>query len=130
MPCSTQCNAPTHPRRNFQCNVCNLLNAVPVEYVAPLDASGVRTDVHERPELSMGCVEYVAPQEYMVRAPMPPCYFFVIDVSFQAVSSGMLGIVAETIKQCLDQLPGNERTQIGFITFDRCVCGGVPAVML
>ncbi len=51
---------------------------------------------------------------------MPPCYFFVIDVSFAAVSSGMLGVVAATIKNCLDALPGNERTQIGFLTFDRC----------
>lgn len=50
---------------------------------------------------------------------MPACYFFVIDVSAAAVGSGMLPVVCETIKGALDRLPGGERTQIGFLTFDR-----------
>ncbi|KAF6154111.1 hypothetical protein GIB67_009811 [Kingdonia uniflora] len=54
----------------------------------------------------------------MVRPPMPPLYFFLIDVSLPAVKSGMLEIVAKTIKSCLDELPGYPRTQIGFLTFD------------
>lgn len=104
--------------RSFQCNVCSLLNTVPTEYMAPLDAAGRRVDIMDRPELSQGCVEYVAPAEYMVRPPMPPCYFFVIDVSATAVQSGMVATVAKTIASCLDQLPGGDRTQIGFLTFD------------
>lgn len=54
-----------------------------------------------------------------VRAPMPPTYVFVIDVSFAAASCGMLGAVCATIKDTLDRLPGDERTQVAFITFDR-----------
>ena len=50
---------------------------------------------------------------------MPACYFFVIDVSAGAVGSGMLAVVCETIKGALERLPGGERTQIGFLTFDR-----------
>lgn len=50
---------------------------------------------------------------------MPPTYVFVIDVSFAAASSGMLGSVCATIKESLDQLPGDERTQVAFITFDK-----------
>jgi protein transport protein SEC24 len=49
---------------------------------------------------------------------MPPVYFFVIDVSVTAVASGMLAAVTSAIKASLDQLPGGERTQIGFLTFD------------
>ena len=39
---------------------------VPVEYFCNLDAEGRRRDIDERPELSCGTVEYVAPAEYMV----------------------------------------------------------------
>ncbi|KAL5729064.1 Protein transport protein Sec24A [Ranunculus cassubicifolius] len=104
--------------RKWRCNICALLNDVPGDYFAYLDASGRRTDLDQRPELTKGSVEFVAPTEYMVRAPMPPLYFFLIDVSVTAVRSGMLEIVAETIKSCLDEMPGHPRTQIGFITFD------------
>ncbi|OVA19902.1 zinc finger protein [Macleaya cordata] len=104
--------------RKWRCNVCSLLNEVPGGYFANLDASGKRIDVDQRPELTKGTVEFVAPTEYMVRPPMPPTYFFLIDVSLPAVKSGMIEIVAETFKSCLDELPGFPRTQIGFLTFD------------
>jgi protein transport protein SEC24 len=94
------------------------LNEVPVEYFCPLDENGRRRDADERPELSHGSVEFVAPTEYMVRPPMPPVYFFIIDVSSSAVKSGMVKVAADTIKECLDKLPGSPRTQIGFMTFD------------
>ena len=50
---------------------------------------------------------------------MPPVFFFVIDVSYAAVSSGMVATACQTIKDSLDSLPGGSRTQVGFITFDR-----------
>lgn len=66
--------------------------SVPVEYFCPLDANGKRKDVDERPELCQGSVEFVAPTEYMVRPPMPPVYFFLIDVSASAIRTGMLQV--------------------------------------
>ncbi|GAB4828333.1 Protein transport protein Sec24A [Ancistrocladus abbreviatus] len=107
--------------RKWRCNICALLNDVPGDYFAQLDASGRRIDLGQRPELTQGSVEFVAPTEYMVRPPMPPLYFFLIDVSVSAARSGMLEVVAETIKSCLDDLPGFPRTQIGFITFDSTI---------
>ncbi|CAL9200655.1 unnamed protein product [Musa hybrid cultivar] len=108
----------TDAGRKWRCNLCSLLNDVPGEYYCTLDASGRRCDLDQRPELCKGSVEFVASMEYMVRPPMPPLYFFLIDVSVPAVHSGLLEIVAKTIKSCLDSLPGFPRTQIGFITFD------------
>nr|CAE03817.2 OSJNBa0027H09.17 [Oryza sativa Japonica Group] len=104
--------------RKWRCNLCTLLNDVPGEYFCGIDGSGRRYDADQRPELSKGTVEFVAPTEYMVRPPMPPSYFFLIDVSVSAVRSGLLEVVAKTIKSCLDDLPGFPRTQIGFLTFD------------
>ncbi|ONK66293.1 uncharacterized protein A4U43_C06F6200 [Asparagus officinalis] len=108
----------TEAGRKWRCNLCGLLNDVPAEYLCGLDANGRRHDIYQRPELSKGSVEFVAPTEYMVRPPMPPLYFFLIDVSVSAARSGLLEVVAKTIKSCLDELPGFPRTQIGFLTFD------------
>ena len=49
---------------------------------------------------------------------MPPTYIFLIDVSYRAVGAGILPTIVESIKSCLDKLPGGERTHVGFITFD------------
>ncbi|XP_071696689.1 protein transport protein SEC24 A-like [Rutidosis leptorrhynchoides] len=107
--------------RKWRCNICALLNDVQNDYFASLDSNGRRVDLDQHPELTKGCVEFVAPAEYMVRPPMPPLYFFLIDVSIYSVKSGMLEVIAETIKSCLDKLPGSTRTQIGFITFDSTI---------
>lgn len=107
--------------RRWRCNVCQLLNEVPVEYYCSLDEQGHRRDRFERPELHRGCVEFVAPVEYSTRPPMPPTYFFVIDVSAQAIQSGMVATVCATIKNNLDRLPGDGRTKVGFLTFDRAL---------
>lgn len=68
------------------------MSPVPGEYYSSLDANGRRNDIEQRPELIKGSVEFVAPTEYMVRPPMPPLYFFVIDVSATAVQSGVLKV--------------------------------------
>ena len=49
---------------------------------------GKRRDRAERPELSKASVEFIAPSDYMVRPPVPPVYFFVIDVT--ATAGGMI----------------------------------------
>ena len=49
---------------------------------------------------------------------MPPRFFFVIDVSYVAANSGALPVICAAIKDSLDRLPGGERTQVGFLTFD------------
>lgn len=53
-----------------------------------------------------------------VRPPMPPRFFFVIDVSYVAANSGALPVICQAIRDSLDGLPGGERTQVGFLTFD------------
>ncbi|OWM81350.1 hypothetical protein CDL15_Pgr007388 [Punica granatum] len=90
----------TDAGRKWRCNICSLLNDVPGDYYAPLDAMGKRVDFDQRPELAKGSVEFVAPTEYMVRPPMPPLYFFLIDVSVSAVRSGM-------IETCLSEFVAN-----------------------
>ena len=74
----------------------NVLNFF--SYYAPLDENGRRTDFYERPELCNGAVEFIATGDYMVRAPQPPVYMFLIDVSATAISSGFTQEVCEGIR--------------------------------
>ena len=67
--------------------------------------------------LASTCLPCVRPGA-QVRPPMPPAFFFVIDVSHAAVASGVLSHVCRAIRASLDRLPGGERTRIGFLTFD------------
>lgn len=105
----------------WKCNVCGLKNRVPPAYFNHLDRNGKRQDLATRPELLKGQVEIQAPAEYMVRPPQAPVYVFAIDVSYTAVSSGMLAACVDAIRAALDKLPGSPRTQVAFITYDSSV---------
>jgi len=107
--------------RRWLCNFCGRPNTVKSSYFCFLGEDGKRKDWRQRPELSCGAVELVAPGEYMVRPPQAPVFFFVIDVSFNAVSTGMLNATIQAIRESLPNLPGGPRTQIGFITYDSTV---------
>ncbi|OQS04365.1 transporter Sec24, partial [Thraustotheca clavata] len=106
--------------RRWRCNLCGVSNDVPSSYFCHLGPDGLRQDKEERPELC-GSVEIVASSEYMMRPPTPPVYVFVMDVSAQAVASGMIEVCAKTILEQLDNLPGDPRTRFGLITFDSSV---------
>jgi len=111
----------TENGRSWRCNICGQRNDVPSAYFCHLDEQGKRRDREQRPELCDSVMEYIAPAEYMVRPPQPPCYYFVIDVSATAGRTSVLKSIANSIRNCLDDLPGNPRTMVGFLTFDTAV---------
>ena len=57
----------------------------------------------------------------MLRPPQPAVYVFCLDVSHAAVATGYLKVFCDTLLDELEKLPGDSRTQIGFITYDRVV---------
>ncbi|GBP19739.1 Protein transport protein Sec24A [Eumeta japonica] len=75
-------------------------------------------DPSRRPEIRSATIEFIAPGEYMLRPPQPAVYLFLLDVSQIARESGYLEIFCETLKENLNQLPGDARTQVGFICYD------------
>ncbi|CAG8568852.1 15714_t:CDS:10 [Acaulospora morrowiae] len=109
--------------QKFICNMCSFSNEVPPEYFCNLDMSGRRTDIEQRPELKYGTVEFTAPQEYWARTPTPLSCIFAIDVSLNAVKSGMLVKCVNTIREILYNSPGSIPLggRIGIITFDKDV---------
>ncbi|KAI9820895.1 MAG: COPII subunit [Thelocarpon impressellum] len=102
----------------WRCNMCNLSNDVPQAF--DFDAAAQKSvDRWQRPELNHAVVEFVAPQEYMVRPPQPLVYLFLFDVSYASVTSGLLATSARTILESLDRIPNADRmTRIGFMGVD------------
>ncbi|CAO3702563.1 unnamed protein product [Rhizopus stolonifer] len=103
------------------CNMCGMNNDVPQAFDWDI-INQQHTDRYNRPELNYGCVDFIAPADYIVRPPQPPAYVFVIDVSFQAVQTGMVSVVADAIKESLDKIPNEDgRAQVAFITADNAI---------
>ncbi|KAI9654598.1 MAG: COPII subunit [Alyxoria varia] len=102
----------------WRCNMCNLTNDVPQAF--DWDATTQKSmDRWQRPELNCSVVEFVAPQEYMVRPPQPLVYLFLFDVSHASVANGLLATSARCILESLDRIPNaDRRTRVGFIAVD------------
>ncbi|MBW0470699.1 hypothetical protein O181_010414 [Austropuccinia psidii MF-1] len=102
----------------WKCCMCNLSNEVPQLFDYDRQTNQP-VDRWRRAELNHSVVEFVAPTEYMVRPPQAPTYVFLIDVSYPAVSSGMVATAARTLLETLDRIPNEEsRTRIAIIAVD------------
>ncbi|XP_036372894.1 protein transport protein Sec24B-like [Megalops cyprinoides] len=107
-------------QRRWKCNMCYRVNEVPDEFMYnPLTRS--YGEPHKRPEVQNATVEFIASSDYMLRPPQPAVYLFVLDVSHNAVESGYLSVLCQSLLENLDKLPGDTRTKVGFITFDSTV---------
>ncbi|KZV38778.1 protein transport protein Sec24-like CEF-like [Dorcoceras hygrometricum] len=107
--------------RRFICNFCGFTDETPRDYLCNLGPDGRRRDADERPELCRGTVEFVASKDYMVRDPMPAQFFFLIDVSMNAIQTGATAAACSAIKQVLIDLPGGPHTLVGIATFDSTI---------
>lgn len=141
-PRCTRCRAYINPFMTFRsggnkfvCNMCNFPNDVPSEYFSPTDPSGVRVDRLQRPELTLGTVEFTVPKEYWAKEPVGIRWLFLIDVTAEACNKGFMtafceGIMnalygdapaasengeAEGVRQC--SLPPGSK--IGVVTYDK-----------
>ncbi|PRQ36896.1 putative von Willebrand factor, type A, Zinc finger, Sec23/Sec24-type, sec23/Sec24, trunk [Rosa chinensis] len=107
--------------RQFICNLCGFTDETPRDYHCNLGPDGRRRDADDRPELCRGTVEFVASKEYMVRDPMPAVYFFLIDVSMNAIQTGATAAACSAINQVIADLPEGPRTRVGIATFDSTI---------
>ena len=114
----------------FVCNICSHSNQVPSWYFSNVDMSGRRLDVDQRPELRYGSVEFKVPADYYSpnRKPTPLNYVFAIDVSAQAIRSGMVEACCQALKHTLygdSHLDDTNRlmpeNRIALLTFDKSV---------
>ena len=124
------------------------LFAVHTDYYSPVDSTLRRVDHEARPELNRGTVDFVVPKEYhapnapkrllhsfqspdpalpdgSTRPPAPMNYVFLIDVSYEAVISGLVSSACTGILQTLYEAEGEASgcwpaaSKVAIITFDR-----------
>ncbi|KAI3742106.1 hypothetical protein L1987_59786 [Smallanthus sonchifolius] len=107
--------------RRFICNLCGFTDETPRDYQCNLGPDGRRRDADERPELCRGTVEFVATREFMVRDPMPAVFFFLVDVSMNAVQTGATAGACSAISRVISDLPEGPRTMVGIATFDSTI---------
>ncbi|CAI5658524.1 protein transport protein Sec24C isoform X2 [Oreochromis niloticus] len=112
--------------RRFQCGFCSCVTEVPPHYFQHLDHTGKRVDCYDRAELSLGSYEFLATVDYCKnnKLPQPPAFIFLIDVSYNAVKSGMVNIVCQELKTLLDCLPrenpeAESAVRVGFVTYNK-----------
>jgi len=106
--------------RHWKCNLCFKTNDLPEEFCFD-PATRSYGDPRNRPELQHCTIEYIAPSEYMLRPPQPAVYLFLFDITANAIESGYLFSFTEQLLVNLEQMPGDSRTQIGFMAFDSSV---------
>jgi len=123
-------------QRRWRCNICYRVNecesewnertsltcsfTVPEEFLYdPVSKS--YGDPSRRPECKSSTIEFIAPSEYMLRPPQPAVYVFCLDVSHAALDTGYVKVFCDAVLDELDRLPGDGRTQVAFLTYDRAV---------
>ncbi|XP_052621536.1 protein transport protein Sec24-like CEF [Lactuca sativa] len=107
--------------KRFICNLCGFTDETPREYQCNLGPDGRRRDADERPELCRGTVEFVATREFLVREPMPAVFFFLVDVSMNAIQTGATAGACSAISRVVADLPEGPQTLVGIATFDSTI---------
>ncbi|KAF9185975.1 COPII coat Sec23p-Sfb3p heterodimer component [Haplosporangium sp. Z 767] len=111
--------------QRFICNMCLFENEIDPNYFCNLDMNGRRLDLDQRPELRSGTIEFAVPKEYWNKTPAPAAYVFAIDVSWNAIQSGMLIQCIAGIKSAIWDADGVSKlapgAQIGILTYDKTV---------
>eukprot|EP00172_Hildenbrandia_rubra_P004556 Plantae.Rhodophyta-Hildenbrandia_rubra.ctg9408.p1 GENE.Plantae.Rhodophyta-Hildenbrandia_rubra.ctg9408~~Plantae.Rhodophyta-Hildenbrandia_rubra.ctg9408.p1 ORF type:complete len:784 (+),score=120.16 Plantae.Rhodophyta-Hildenbrandia_rubra.ctg9408:631-2982(+) len=107
--------------RRWSCSICHFVDDVSPDYYSPVDVNGRRQDAAQRPELTHGTVEFVAPSEYMVRPPMPATFIFVLEVTPAAVVTGALSNMIAGIRRAISKFSGDGREKVALITYDSTV---------
>lgn len=87
--------------RVWVCNFCQGQNQTPEHYYAQTDAQGQRIDIEQRPELIYGTIDIKATPDFLIRAPVPPTYLFLFDVTQDGQNSGYLYQATQTIKSLI-----------------------------
>lgn len=103
--------------KRWKCNLCYRVNELPEEFQYD-PVSKTYGDPSRRPEIKSSTIEYIAPAEYMLRPPQPAVYLFLLDISRLAIESGYLETFCRILTEQLTNLPGDSRTQIGFLAYD------------
>lgn len=112
--------------RHFKCAFCKATTEVPMEYTQYVNSTQQYGRVPA--EMALGTYEIVATKEYCRNNTLPnaPAVVFVIDVSYNAIKSGLVHTICANILEIIEAMPRDEHTgkswtRVGFITYSSTV---------
>ena len=93
-----------HGSDQWKCNLCKNINKTLDYYYCAVDKEGVRLDQNTKPELNFGTYDFLAYKEFWNkdRPPAESSYYFLIDISQNAINSGFTQCVLESIKDVIN----------------------------
>jgi len=114
--------------QSYRCPFCQATTPVHQTYFAHLDCNARRIDIDYRPELRFGSYEFVATKQYCENNILPnePAFVFLIDVSYQSVSSGLVDLLCKNLPDLLENLPKEfnapkSSIKIALATYDQTI---------
>ena len=92
-----------HGSDQWQCNMCKTINKTLDYYYCAVDQNGVRLDQNTKAEFNNGTYEFVSYKDNWIkdRPQVTASFYFLIDVSQNAINSGFTQCVLETIKDII-----------------------------
>ena len=91
------------------CQFCGNINKTKDNYYSQVGPDGYRLDHEQRPELSIGTVDFLTPKSTNPHSKQTtPAYLFAFDVSKCAIESGYLQLACTTLLNVIENrlLPG------------------------
>lgn len=124
-----KCKAFMSPFWNFDnngqscfCNLCGSKNLIEQndKHFAPLNEDYLPINWEDRAELTSGAFEIKVGEEFSNNAPSDPTYLFVVDVTPEAINSGVTHTAFASIQAAVKDklLNGGENARVGIICFD------------
>ena len=108
-------------QRRWICNICFKVNEFPEDFLYDPGTKQYLSHPSRRPEAQNSTIEYIAPCEYMTRAPPPATYVFVLETSRASICSGYLKVFSKILLEEFDRIPGDARAQFAFLTFSSSI---------
>uniref|UniRef100_H3ATB3 SEC24 homolog C, COPII coat complex component n=2 Tax=Latimeria chalumnae TaxID=7897 RepID=H3ATB3_LATCH len=111
--------------QRFRCPFCMALSDVPWQYYRHTDSTGKRVDQRSLQELCRGSYEFLT-NEDPDKLSSAPAFIFMIDVSYNAVRSGLLRLLCEELRTLIHLLPREKgadlsQVKVGFVTYDKAL---------
>lgn len=111
----------TEGGRAWVCGLCGTRNDVRNGDLCHLAADGTRIDAPERPEFSLGSVEYAVGDAYCSRPPQTAAILAVIDASPAAQACGFTASCCDALKRALATCAGGDAARVGLVAVDGAV---------
>lgn len=124
-----RCRSYSNPAYTFTfdskavCNLCQVATRLTEEHMAPLNSNGLRSDIHERPDLAKGTVDFLVPQAYNSipgKPGLPLHYVFMVDISTLANENRSSLAVVEGVRTCFEHIAAKQpNCKVAIMAFDK-----------